>query len=140
MIRDIGPADGAKVDSVVLLELLHVVVGHVPLALEILFGGPVKGGELELKAAVCFGDGVQYLFCRLGYIYADPVLCIWSVPGCFVTDKRHDRVMTYWVDEELTPGMAAILYVWAIDWRADKMIDGNMRGDWRVGRPKRMGE
>lgn len=118
VIRDIGPADGAKVDCVVLLELLHVVVGHVPLALEILFGGPVEGGELELKAAMCFGDGVQYLFCRFCYIYADSVLLVLSVPVYLLLQSRCNgcgRVMTYWVDVELTPGMAAILYVWAID-------------------------
>jgi hypothetical protein len=70
MVRNIWPANSTEVYGVVLLELIHAVVWHVPFSFEVLFAAPVEGVEFEGEAAVGFGEGVEDLFCCFGDIDA----------------------------------------------------------------------
>ena len=46
-----GPADGSKVDGIVLLELVHIVWWHIPPPLLVGFAAPVKRLPLELEGS-----------------------------------------------------------------------------------------
>lgn len=51
VVGHVGPANGTEVDGIVFSELVCPVRWHVPPALKVGFGGPVKVGEIDLKGA-----------------------------------------------------------------------------------------
>ena len=92
MVRDIRPADCAKVDRVVFLQLLEAVGWHVRASREIALAAPVKRREVELKAATGLGEFGKHLNGGFGNVYANAIA--WDArnamdPSNFASVRRH---------------------------------------------------
>ena len=76
MVGNIGPAYCTKVYGIIGLQLLQAVRWHIPSSLEIVFAAPVKGIEVEFKAANGLGENVEDL--DGGFCYVDSDSVTWN--------------------------------------------------------------